>query len=86
MLQNEENNYWLDRVSKDYNKYSEQDKSGYSAASINIMEVSDAVPDSVTIIHYSNSYIKRPQKLKVIKYNGEWKVDFNYTFSDTMKP
>ncbi len=82
MLQSEENNYWLDKVSKDYNIYSEQDKNGYSSASINIIEVADIVPDSMTIISYSNSYIKREQKLKVVNYNNEWKVDLNYTFSD----
>lgn len=85
MLQNDENNYWIDKVSKDYNQYSEQEKTGYSSASINILEVADQVPDSLTIIRYSNSYIKRPQKLKVIKYNGEWKVDLSYTFSGNAK-
>ncbi len=83
MLPSEENNYWFDKVSKDYNQYSEQEKNGYSNASINIIEVADVVADSMTIIDYSNSYIKRPQKLKVIKYNGEWKVDLSYTFSNT---
>ncbi len=81
MLQTDENTYWLDKVSKDYNQYSEKDKTGYSNASINIMEVADVVPDSIVVIHYSNSYVKRPQKLKVVKYNGQWQVDFNYTFS-----
>ncbi len=81
MLQTEENNYWLNKVSTDYNQYSEKDKSGYSSASINISQVSDVVPDSVVMIDYSNSYIKRPQKLKVVKYNGVWQVDLSYTFS-----
>lgn len=81
MLQTEENNYWLNKVSRDYNQYSEKDKNGYSNASINIMEVNDQVPDSVVVISYSNSYIKRPQKLKVVKFNGDWKVDLNYTFA-----
>jgi hypothetical protein len=85
MLQSEENNYWLDKVSKDYNQYTEQVKAGYSGASITILEVADPVADSITIINYSNSYIKRPQKLKVVKYNGEWKVDLNYTFSENGK-
>jgi hypothetical protein len=81
MLPTEENNYWLNKVSQDYNQYTEEDKNGYSNASINIAEVADQVPDSILIINYSNSYIKRPQKLKVVKYNGDWKVDLNYTFA-----
>ncbi len=82
MLPTEENNYWLNKVSTDYNRYTEQEKNGYSNASINIVEVADVVPDSMTVIDYSNSYIKRRQKLKVVKYNDEWKVDLNYTFSE----
>lgn len=85
MLQSEENNYWLDKVSKDYNRYTEQEKAGYSSASMTILEVKDEIPDSITIIRYSNSYIKRPQKLKVIRYSGDWKVDLNFTFSESDK-
>ena len=81
MLQDEENQFWLDKVSKDYSTMTEQDKAGLSKASINIIEVAD-MPDSVTIINYSNSYKKRPQKVKVIKDKGEWLVDFKYTFSE----
>lgn len=80
MLQTQENNFWIDKVSKEYNQYSEKDKAGYSSASINIKEINDVVPDSVVVINYSNSYVNRPQKLKVIKFNGTWQVDFNYTF------
>jgi hypothetical protein len=68
----------------DFNKISEQEKAGYSKASININEVADVVADSVTIISYSNSYRKRSQKIKVVKYNGDWVVDFKYTFSGNL--
>ncbi len=81
MLLTEDNNYWFDKVSRDYNQYSEKDKNGYSEASITILQIMDVVADSVLVINYSNSYINRPQKLKVVKYNGEWKVDFTYTFT-----
>jgi hypothetical protein len=84
MLLDEENLYWLGKTVQNYNRYSEQDKTGFSKASININEVSDVVPDSVTIISYSNSYRNRPQKVKVVKHNGEWVVDFKYTFSGNL--
>ena len=84
MLQDEENLYWLDKWSSDFNKISEQEKAGYSKASINIKEVEDVVADSVTIISYSNSYRNRPQKIKVVKHKGEWVVDFKYTFSGNL--
>lgn len=84
MLQDEDNQFWLAKWSKEFNKLSEQEKAGYSKAGITIYEVSDVVPDSVTIISFSNSYKKRPQKVKVVKENGIWKVDFKYTFSGNL--
>lgn len=84
MLQDEDNQFWLAKWSEEFNKLSEQDKTGYSKAGITIYEVNDVVPDSVTIINFSNSYKNRPQKIKVVKSNQEWKVDFKYTFSGNL--
>lgn len=84
MLQDEDNQYWISKVSQDYNKRTEEEKARFNRASINIHEVTDVVPDSVTIIHFSNSYKKSPQKIKVVKHNGQWLVDFKYTFSGNL--
>lgn len=84
MLQDDENNYWLNKWNEEFNKISEQEKAGYSKASINISEVDDVLADSITIINYTNSYRNRPQKIKVVKHNGEWVVDFKYTFSGNL--
>src|SRR5215212_11190194 len=78
MLQDEDNQYWLSKWIEEFNKISEQEKASYSKASIRIADLTDVVPDSVTIINFSNSYKNTPQKLKVVKYKGEWKVDFKY--------
>jgi type IV secretory pathway component VirB8 len=83
MLPDEENQQWLDQVNKDYNQRSAQEKAGLSTASINIAEVA-AVNDTVTVISFSNSYFNKPQKVKVIKRNDEWWVDFKYTFSGNL--
>lgn len=83
MLPDEENQQWLDQVNKDYNQRSAQEKAGLSTASINIAEVA-AVNDTVTVISFSNSYFNKPQKIKVIKRNDEWWVDFKYTFSGNL--
>ena len=83
MLQDQENIYWLDKVSKLHNELSEQEKAGLSQASIKINEVA-YVSDSITVINYSNSYKKRSQKVKVVKHKGEWVVDFKYTFSGNL--
>ena len=84
MLQDEENNYWLAKWSEEFNKISEQEKTGFSNASINIMEITDIIADSVTIIHYTNSFKNKPQKIKVLKSNDTWMVDFKYTFSGNL--
>lgn len=84
MLQDRDNQYWLGKWNDEFNKVSEQEKASYNKASINIAEIDDVVADSVTVIHFSNSYKNIPQKLKVVKYNGEWKVDFKYTFSGNL--
>jgi hypothetical protein len=84
MLQDEENNYWLAKWSQEFSKISEQEKTGFSTASINILEIADVIPDSVTIIHYTNSYKNVPQKIKVVKHDNDWLVDFKYTFSGNL--
>ncbi len=84
MLQDEENQYWLSKWSGEFNKITEQEKASYNKASINISEVADVVKDSVTVISFSNSYRKIPQKIKVIKKSGNWLVDFKYTFSGNL--
>jgi len=84
MLQDQDNQYWLGKWSEQFNRMSEQEKASYNKASIHINEVNDILPDSVTIINFSNSFKNTPQKLKVVKYNGNWKVDFKYTFSGNL--
>jgi hypothetical protein len=84
MLQDEDNQYWLSKWKEEFSKMSEEEKAAYNRSSINIAEVNDVVPDSLTIINFSNSYKKRPQKIKVVKYNGVWQVDFKYTFSGNL--
>lgn len=84
MLQDQDNKFWLDKLSKEFSNKSEHEKAQFSKASINIAEVSDVVPDSVTVISFSNSFTKVPQKVKVVKVNGVWVVDFKYTFSGNL--
>lgn len=84
MLQDEDNKFWLSKSSETFNKKSEQERASFNKASINIAEVSDVVPDSVTLIKFSNSVTNVPQKIKIIRYNGDWLVDFKYTFADSL--
>lgn len=69
-------------VLKNFNlKMSREDRHGYSEANI-IIDSSIAESDSVDIIYYSNTYKNKPSKLKMVKHNSEWLVDFKYTFAD----
>ena len=40
--------------------------------------------DSISIINFSNSHSMKPMDLKVVKENGEWKIDLSYTFSGNL--
>jgi hypothetical protein len=58
-------------------QYREKDKEGrqqFRTASINISEVKD-LSDSITVIHYNNSFDKQPHTIQVVKRNNEWLVD-----------
>jgi hypothetical protein len=57
--------------------YREKDKEGrqqFRTASINIAEVKE-LSDSITAIHYSNSFDKEAHILQVVKRNQTWLVD-----------
>ncbi|MEY3946286.1 MAG: hypothetical protein RJB03_992 [Bacteroidota bacterium] len=40
--------------------------------------------DSISIINFSNSHSMKPMDLKVVKADGEWKIDLSYTFSGNL--
>jgi hypothetical protein len=56
-----------------------EERAGLRDANI-IIDSTHQVSDSVTIITYSNTYKNVPSKLKMVKHNNEWLVDFKYTF------
>jgi hypothetical protein len=74
------NQSWIDLFRRNYQEnMSLADKAGYRDASINIHNV-QALNDSTTIVHYSNSYKKKEDSLKVVRRNGVWLVDLAYSF------
>ena len=66
------------------NRTSPQDKRGYRESSITIYSVRP-LNDSTSVISYSNSYKKRVDSLKVMRENGEWKVDLKYSLTPADK-
>ena len=66
---------------RDFNsKRSKEEKQGYNDANI-LIDSTEKLSDSVTIITYSNTYKNKPSKLKVVRRGNEWLVDFKYTFT-----
>ncbi len=69
---------------KDFNeKQNDAEKEGYKNANI-IIDSTQKLSDSVTIITYSNTYKNKPSKLKMIRKNNDWLVDFKYTFNGNL--
>ena len=62
------------------NRMTPEDKKEYKKASIRFLKETHAVNDSVTIVHFSNSYKDKIDSLKVIRANGQWFIDLNFTF------
>ncbi|MFN5641141.1 MAG: hypothetical protein ACK4V4_06095 [Sphingobacteriales bacterium] len=56
----------------------------YKQSNITIHEIQHQ-GDTTTIMQYSNSATKTTQKLKVVKRNDKWLVDFSYTFVEEKK-
>jgi hypothetical protein len=83
MIDDAENKSQLLKIKRDFDAKSNDEKREFANASIIINE--DAtLSDSVHIINYQNSYDNIGRKVKVIKRNGNWLVDFKYTFNGNL--
>jgi hypothetical protein len=75
------------RIYKRYTDYmkkrSPEELQGLKDASIIVNKI-EPVNDTVQIINYANSYSKKPMDIKVVKQDGQWWVDFKYTFSGNL--
>lgn len=75
------------RIYKRYTGYMKkrpaEELSALKAANIIVNKI-ETLNDSVQIINYANSYSNSPMNIKVIKKDGEWWVDFKYTFSGNL--
>ena len=81
VLSDSANNAWIDLFKRNYqSRMTMADKAGYRDASINIHSVAQP-NDSTTIVHYSNSYKKRTDSLKVVRHRNAWLVDLKYSFT-----
>lgn len=84
MLADSTNQEYFNLFEKQYSAKSKEERESYHQADIIVNEISN-VNDSVTIVNYSNSFKqKSSSKVKVVRNNGQWMVDFKYTFSGNL--
>lgn len=80
LLKDTENLQLFDVYKIRYERLDAATKKSYKDANYNINKFQE-VNDSVKLINYSNDYLKKPMDIKVIRENGEWKIDFKYTLA-----
>ena len=83
LVNDPENIQLFDSYKRYYQKMPQELKNNYRTASYEINKYME-VDDSTTIINYSNSYMKKPMDIKVIKTGDSWGVDFKYTYSGNL--
>lgn len=83
LLTDSTNLMYFERFVEFDEKKAATDKEGYRNANI-LINSTEKISDSVTIINYSNTYKKEPAKIKLVKKNNAWLVDFKYTFLDSL--
>ena len=83
ILTDAENQQQFQRFETFYSNMPVDDKNKYKASSYEINKFLE-VNDSTTIINYSNSYMKKPMEIKLIRVNKAWMVDFKYTSSGNL--
>lgn len=81
LLEDSTNIQYFEGLKNFNSNMSREDRRGYSEANI-IIDSSIAPSDSVDVIYYTNTFKNKPSKIKMVKKNKDWLVDFKYTFID----
>lgn len=77
------NNQYLDLAQQNYQQRMDLNtRIAYRKASIIIKSVEEQ-SDSVSVVHYANSYKQREDSLKVVRRGDEWLIDLKYSFPAT---
>lgn len=82
LLKDEQNTAMFQSYKTFYNRLPAEKKQAYKKASYTINTLSEP-NDSTSIINYSNSYMKQPMDIKIIKRDNLWSIDFKYTSADS---
>lgn len=74
---------YFEQMESFYLRMPEQEKQGYKSANIIINPIEN-ISDSIAIINYSNTFKKEPAKIKLVRIEAQWWVDFKYSFSGNL--
>lgn len=80
MLIDSVNTNFMDVAERSFKNTDQATKNGYRTSSINIINVSEPVKDSVMVVIYANTFKNDHDTLKVVKQNGKWLVDLKYLY------
>ena len=83
LLKDTLNGQLFDSYKAMYERLPADKKKNYKDASYNINKYLE-LNDSVAIINYSNSFMKKPMEIKIVRSNKDWKIDFKYITSGNL--
>ncbi len=85
LLRDELNLQLIRRFEQFYHKKDKAELEQLKKSDIIINEIEN-VSDTMAIVNYSNSYKKEiKNKVKVLRINGKWQIDFKYTISGNLE-
>ena len=79
MVTDSTNTEYLDAVKRNRANLTKAENFNYRESSIRVYDTRK-INDSASIVSYSNSYKNQKDSLKVVRMNGQWLVDFKYSF------
>lgn len=68
-----------ENIEKDFRSRNSFEKENLSNTSITINHL-ESKGDSVQLIHFTNAYNGKPQVLKCVQVQGEWKTDLSFSY------
>ena len=83
ILPGADNERLFDKIVSDYERTTPEEKDQYRKATIHVFKFSQ-IDDSTAIMNFENSYKKKRNEIKLVKTNGQWWVDFKYTFTGNL--
>jgi hypothetical protein len=79
VIRDEEDLRLFERYKVHMKQVPEKERLGLKSANM-IIDSVRTPSDSVTLIHYSNTFHRKPTRLRAVRVAGDWWIDFSDTF------